>query len=97
MASAGFGSATASPSHSTNAHANLRSEASSLARQVNRLLNRQLSSVCQVNGVKSTGIKAELQRRIHNRKFRDCSYTIHSRFHLHCAMASHLFRMLIRP
>lgn len=66
MASAGFGSATASPSHSTNAHANLRSEASSLARQVNRLLNRQLSSVCQVNGVKSTGIKAELQRRIHN-------------------------------
>ncbi|KAF5716459.1 hypothetical protein FMUND_6412 [Fusarium mundagurra] len=66
MASAGFGPATAAPSHSTNAHANLRSEASSLARQVNRLLNRQLSSVCQVNGVKSTGIKAELQRRIHN-------------------------------
>ncbi|KAF4984546.1 hypothetical protein FZEAL_280 [Fusarium zealandicum] len=43
-----------------------RSEATALVRQVNRLLNRQLSSVCQVNGVKSTGIKAELQNRIAN-------------------------------
>ncbi|KAM0428239.1 hypothetical protein ACHAPT_007140 [Fusarium lateritium] len=43
-----------------------RTEANALVRQVNRLLNRQLSSVCQVNGVKSTGIKAELQKRIAN-------------------------------
>lgn len=45
-----------------------RQEANALVRQVNRLLNRQLSSVCQVNGVKSTGIKAELQARINNRR-----------------------------
>ncbi|KAG6007720.1 hypothetical protein E4U54_008792 [Claviceps lovelessii] len=43
-----------------------RQEVSALVRQVqgNQLLNRQLSSVCQVNGLKSTGVKAELQRRI---------------------------------
>ena len=43
-----------------------RNEVSSLIRQVNSpsLYNRQLSSVCQVNGLKSTGVKAELQRRI---------------------------------
>ncbi|KHN97668.1 Zinc finger, MIZ-type [Metarhizium album ARSEF 1941] len=32
--------------------------------QGNQLLNRQLSSICQVNGLKCTGVKAELQRRI---------------------------------
>ncbi|KAF5230241.1 hypothetical protein FAUST_9898 [Fusarium austroamericanum] len=64
MASSGLGSIT----HSTSSQGAgiLRQEAAALARQVNRLLNRQLSSVCQVNGVKSTGIKAELQGRIHN-------------------------------
>ncbi|EKJ71122.1 hypothetical protein FPSE_08628 [Fusarium pseudograminearum CS3096] len=64
MASSGLGSIT----HSTSSQGGgtLRQEAAALARQVNRLLNRQLSSVCQVNGVKSTGIKAELQGRIHN-------------------------------
>ncbi|OAQ62301.1 Zinc finger domain-containing protein, MIZ-type [Pochonia chlamydosporia 170] len=43
-----------------------RQEVTALLRQVqgNQLLNRQLSSVCQVNGLKSTGVKAELQRRI---------------------------------
>ncbi|KAG6001786.1 hypothetical protein E4U21_003803 [Claviceps maximensis] len=43
-----------------------RQDVSALIRQVqgNQLLNRQLSSVCQVNGLKSTGVKAELQRRI---------------------------------
>ncbi|PNY29774.1 E3 SUMO-protein ligase pli1 [Tolypocladium capitatum] len=43
-----------------------RQEVSALLRQVqgNQLFNRQLSSVCQVNGLKSTGVKAELQRRI---------------------------------
>ncbi|OAA34421.1 Zinc finger, MIZ-type [Metarhizium rileyi] len=43
-----------------------RQDVTALLRQVqgNQLLNRQLSSVCQVNGLKSTGVKAELQRRI---------------------------------
>ncbi|OAA59353.1 Zinc finger domain-containing protein, MIZ-type [Cordyceps fumosorosea ARSEF 2679] len=38
----------------------------SLIREVqsNQLFNRQLSSICQVNGLKSTGVKADLQRRI---------------------------------
>ncbi|UNI16288.1 E3 SUMO-protein ligase pli1 [Purpureocillium takamizusanense] len=43
-----------------------KQEVSSLLRQVqgNSLFNRQLSSVCQVNGLKSTGVKADLQARI---------------------------------
>ncbi|POR33609.1 E3 SUMO-protein ligase pli1 [Tolypocladium paradoxum] len=43
-----------------------RQEVSALLRQVQgtQLFNRQLSSVCQVNGLKSTGVKADLQRRI---------------------------------
>lgn len=47
-----------------------RQEVSALLRQVqgNQLFNRQLSSVCQVNGLKSTGVKAELQRRIVDRE-----------------------------
>ncbi|KAG6088667.1 hypothetical protein E4U30_001878 [Claviceps sp. LM220 group G6] len=50
----------------TSASTISREEVSSLVRQIqgNQLLNRQLSSVCQVNGLKSTGVKAELQRRI---------------------------------
>ncbi|KAH7140580.1 PINIT domain-containing protein [Dactylonectria macrodidyma] len=62
--SSGLGSAAAHGSSSSFTVS--RQEASSLVRQVNRLLNRQLSSVCQVNGIKSTGIKAELQNRIAN-------------------------------
>lgn len=48
-----------------------RNDVSALLRQVqgNSLFNRQLSTVCQVNGLKSTGVKAELQRRIVNREF----------------------------
>lgn len=64
--SSSLGSAAApgsSPAASVSRH-----EASQLVRQVNRLLNRQLSSVCQVNGIKSTGIKAELQNRIATRE-----------------------------
>lgn len=47
-----------------------RPEVTALVRQVqgNQLFNRQLSSVCQVNGLKSTGVKAELQRRIVDRE-----------------------------
>ena len=42
-----------------------------LVRQVNnsQLYNRQLASICQVNGLKSTGVKAELQGRIVHRTF----------------------------
>ncbi|OAA71887.1 Zinc finger domain-containing protein, MIZ-type [Akanthomyces lecanii RCEF 1005] len=45
-----------------------RHEMLSLIREVqsNQLFNRQLSSICQVNGLKSTGVKADLQRRIIN-------------------------------
>lgn len=41
-----------------------------LVRQVNsnQLYNRQLASICQVNGLKSTGVKADLQSRIVQRK-----------------------------
>ncbi|KAM3556411.1 hypothetical protein ARSEF4850_005537 [Beauveria asiatica] len=41
-------------------------EVLSLIREIqsNQLFNRQLSSICQVNGLKSTGVKADLQRRI---------------------------------
>lgn len=43
-----------------------RTEQSALIRSVTggSLYNRQLSSVCQLNGLKSTGVKAVLQRRI---------------------------------
>ncbi|KPM37601.1 hypothetical protein AK830_g8952 [Neonectria ditissima] len=64
--SSGLGSAAVPGS--TPATSVSRQEASQLVRQVNRLLNRQLSLVCQVNGIKSTGIKAELQNRIANRE-----------------------------
>lgn len=45
-------------------------EMDSLMREVRSasLYNRQLSSICQVNGLKSTGVKAELQKRITDRK-----------------------------
>lgn len=47
-----------------------RTEASVLIKQVQgtSLFNRQLSSVCQVNGLKSTGVKADLQKRIIDRE-----------------------------
>ncbi|KAL5896824.1 E3 SUMO-protein ligase pli1 [Pyricularia oryzae] len=32
--------------------------------QSNTLLNRQLQSICQINGLKGSGVKADLQRRI---------------------------------
>lgn len=32
--------------------------------QSNSLLNRQLQTICQINGLKSSGVKADLQRRI---------------------------------
>ena len=43
-----------------------RTDVLALVRQIqgSYLLNRQLSSICQVNGLKSTGVKAELQSRI---------------------------------
>lgn len=51
-----------------------RHDVNALLRQVqgNSLFNRQLSSVCQVNGLKSTGVKAELQRRIVHRESLSC-------------------------
>ncbi|PON21706.1 hypothetical protein TGAM01_v209444 [Trichoderma gamsii] len=51
---------------SPNMNSISRQDVTTLLRQVqgNSLFNRQLSSVCQVNGLKSTGVKAELQRRI---------------------------------
>ncbi|KAL9473874.1 hypothetical protein ACSS6W_008254 [Trichoderma asperelloides] len=51
---------------SPNMNSISRHDVNTLLRQVqgNSLFNRQLSSVCQVNGLKSTGVKAELQRRI---------------------------------
>lgn len=55
-----------------------RQDATILVRQVNRLLNRQLSSVCQLNGLKSGGVKAELQSRIANREFYHLSFTFAS-------------------
>ncbi|KAH8836224.1 hypothetical protein RJ55_10044 [Drechmeria coniospora] len=60
-----------------------RSEASALMRQVqgNQLFNRQLSSVCQVNGLKSTGVKAELQRRIQDLIQETVNANDVSRFH----------------
>lgn len=63
MASSSSLGSAAAPGSSSAASVS-RHEASQLVRQVNRLLNRQLSSVCQVNGIKSTGIKADLQNRI---------------------------------
>jgi hypothetical protein len=64
------GLGSASIPGSSSAVSVTRQEATGLVRQVSRLLNRQLSSICQVNGLKSTGIKAELQKRIGQREFR---------------------------
>ncbi|CAM1510344.1 Fc.00g006790.m01.CDS01 [Cosmosporella sp. VM-42] len=55
---------SSSASGATAAGSLSRDDATPLLRQVNRLLNRQLSSVCQVNGLKSTGVKADMQNRI---------------------------------
>ncbi|KAH7308209.1 transport protein particle component-domain-containing protein [Stachybotrys elegans] len=59
-----------------------RQEASALVKQVQstNLLNRQLSSVCQVNGLKSTGVKADLQRRIIDLIQETIDANDHSRF-----------------
>jgi E3 SUMO-protein ligase PIAS1 len=32
------------------------------------ILNRHLSTICQLNGLKSTGVKADMQQRIVNRE-----------------------------
>jgi hypothetical protein len=47
-----------------------RSDMATLIRQVRgpNLYNRQLISICQVNGLKSTGVKAVLQTRISDRE-----------------------------
>lgn len=69
-------------------------EMDALVREVRSasLYNRQLSSICQVNGLKSTGVKAELQGRITDRKFHSLltsnspsPYNLphHHPFHLH--------------
>jgi hypothetical protein len=57
-------------------------EMDALVREVRSasLYNRQLSSICQVNGLKSTGVKAELQRRIADREFH--SHLDSTLFHL---------------
>lgn len=34
------------------------------------LLNRQLQSICQLNGLRTSGVKADLQRRIVSRESR---------------------------
>lgn len=56
-----------------------RQDVTALVRLVqgNQLLNRQLSSICQVNGLKSTGVKAELQRRIVDCRFARMELTAH--------------------
>jgi hypothetical protein len=48
-----------------------RTDYTTLIRQVSgaTLFNRQLASICQINGLKSTGVKAELQGRIRDCKF----------------------------
>lgn len=53
-----------------------RNDLSALIRQVTSptLYNRQLSSVCQVNGLKSTGVKIELQNRITARELRPAEF-----------------------
>jgi E3 SUMO-protein ligase PIAS1 len=47
-----------------------RRDVEELVRQIRSptFYNRQLSSICQVNGLKSTGVKADLQRRITDRE-----------------------------
>ena len=56
-----------------------RRDIEDLVRRVrsNGLYNRQLSTVCQVNGLKSTGVKADLQRRITDCKFASSSPSPH--------------------
>lgn len=41
----------------------------------NYLLNKQLQHICLVNGLRTSGVKAELQRRILDGKF-DCPFTL---------------------
>jgi E3 SUMO-protein ligase PIAS1 len=46
-----------------------KSDVNSLVKlvQSNLLLNRQLQTICQINGLRSAGVKAEMQGRIVNR------------------------------
>jgi E3 SUMO-protein ligase PIAS1 len=48
-----------------------RNEATTLMKALGsqQLLNKQLSTICQVNGLKTSGNKADLQNRIINRTF----------------------------
>ena len=39
-------------------------EIQSLSAQLGHMLNKQLQSICQLNGLKTSGIKADLQKRI---------------------------------
>lgn len=47
-----------------------RAEANALVKLINSttLLNKQLSAICQLNGLTSSGVKAHLQSRIANRE-----------------------------
>lgn len=51
-----------------------RADASALVKLINSttLLNKQLSAICQLNGLTSSGVKAHLQARITNRKSARC-------------------------
>ena len=57
-----------------------RRDVEELVRQIRSptFYNRQLSSICQVNGLKSTGVKADLQRRITDRESSTILYTFPS-------------------
>lgn len=48
-----------------------RKELDAVFRQIKSsgLFNKQLQFICQVNGLKSSGVKADLQRRISDRKY----------------------------
>ncbi|KAI0128654.1 MIZ/SP-RING zinc finger protein [Xylariales sp. AK1849] len=48
------------------ASTNSTREISQLATTLSQLLNKQLQNVCQLNGLKTSGVKAELQKRIIN-------------------------------
>jgi hypothetical protein len=45
-----------------------REEAAALTRYIQSLLNNQLKNICSLNGIRSTGVKSELQGRIRERE-----------------------------
>jgi E3 SUMO-protein ligase PIAS1 len=45
-----------------------RAEIQQLHSRLQTLLNKQLQNICQLNGLKTSGVKADLQRRILNGK-----------------------------